>query len=301
MPAPATLGKLCTSLDQMQVGDYIKCVYEAPSENVAGDFSHLGDIEPKYQITSTVNITDESGAVVYEDDGVTPKTKQVTTEVAYPELPVTPGTTAKGFFYLIKVDKGLLVADRMVQQQISWEALNKKNYIYGGSSFADAAGGDVRIRLLSMKEFDEYLLNGDLNGSRTATAIILWHGTARTRIDSIHDRVSNVTHSYSDIMEWIEDNSTHNSRHTFMLGNNVVYLYCRLWTYDGGGRNSETTYSISSREYTAKNSVVTTINDDRTWIYDGVSRHLYTNYYRYSAFRPSLTFLDNPNSINQYF
>lgn len=118
MAAPVTLGKLCSNTSDMEIGDYIKCVYEAPTANVPGYFSQLGTIDPTKHVVTTT-ITDGGEPVVTEE------------EVAYTELPTTPGTTASGFFYLLKADYGLLMADRMVQQQISWASLNTFNYIYG--------------------------------------------------------------------------------------------------------------------------------------------------------------------------
>ena len=118
MAAPVTLGKLCSNTSDMEIGDYIKCVYEAPTANVPGYFSQLGTIDPTKHVVTTT-ITDGGEPVVTEE------------EVAYTELPTTPGTTASGFFYLLKADYGLLMADRMIQQQISWASLNTFNYIYG--------------------------------------------------------------------------------------------------------------------------------------------------------------------------
>ena len=118
MAAPVTLGKLCSNTSDMEIGDYIKCVYEAPTANVPGYFSQLGTIDPTRHVVTTT-ITDGGEPVVTEE------------EEAYTELPTTPGTTASGFFYLLKADYGLLMADRMIQQQISWARLNTFNYIYG--------------------------------------------------------------------------------------------------------------------------------------------------------------------------
>ncbi len=118
MAAPVTLGKLCSNTSDMEIGDYIKCVYEAPTANVPGYFSQLGTIDPTRHVVATT-ITDGGEPVVTDE------------EEAYTELPTTPGTTASGFFYLLKADYGLLMADRMIQQQISWASLNTFNYIYG--------------------------------------------------------------------------------------------------------------------------------------------------------------------------
>lgn len=118
MAAPATLGKQCYSTSEMEIGDFIQCVYECTELNVAGYFSQLGVKDPKFHRKTITRIDGGSPTTVEED-------------IDYEELPTTPATTGRGYFYLLKADYGLLIADRMVQQQISWEALNKRNYIYG--------------------------------------------------------------------------------------------------------------------------------------------------------------------------
>lgn len=134
MGAPATQGRLCTQLSDMEIGDYIRCTYTAPAANAAGEFSDLG--------------------------GNVAETK---------ELPTIPGITANGYFYYLKVDKGLLIADRMVQVKVSAQALDKKNYLLG------AGNGDKLIRSLSQNEWTKYLTNGDLNGCITKQDANVWH------------------------------------------------------------------------------------------------------------------------------
>lgn len=127
MGTPSTLGKLCTSTNQMEVDDYIKCVYVADTANTAGEFYLLGENNPKYIKLTTKTTTDSTTnetTTMIENGGL----------VDFPELPSMPTTTACGFFYFVKAEKGLLIADRAIQYQISWEALNKKDYIYGGVS-----------------------------------------------------------------------------------------------------------------------------------------------------------------------
>ena len=124
MGAPATAGKYVSGLSGMAIDDYIKCVYEAPYSNVAGYFSQLGNKQPWTELHTRINGGEEV---------VTKEILTGETEPGYKELPTTPSSeNISGYFYLIKVDYGMLIADRMVQQAISWESLNKKNYIYGG-------------------------------------------------------------------------------------------------------------------------------------------------------------------------
>lgn len=87
-----------TSLDSMQVGDMIACQYNARSTNAAGNFANLGQAITKFIPQSGITI---------------------------------PSSTTGNGFYFIKVAKGLLVADRIVQTGISWDSLNADGYIEG--------------------------------------------------------------------------------------------------------------------------------------------------------------------------
>jgi hypothetical protein len=92
MPAPATTGQLRTSIQDMQIGDYI-----ASGVTYQLSFRDLG-------ISSIGN-----------------------------EVPLTGLTSQSGvyYFYFIKVAKGLLIADRVIKNSISWDGLNSKKAIQG--------------------------------------------------------------------------------------------------------------------------------------------------------------------------
>ena len=62
-------------------------------------------------------------------------------------------TTKSGFFYFIKVDNGLLIADRAIKI-ISKQTLNQKNYLKGN-----------RYRALNLDEWKKYIITSDLNGA----------------------------------------------------------------------------------------------------------------------------------------
>lgn len=94
MSAPTGL-TIKNNLNDMQIGDCIPCRYTAIS-GVAGYFSELG--------TCTAA-----------------------------EIPLTGTPTPDGLFYAIKVDKGTLIADRVIQTSISWDMLNKAKFIEGGT------------------------------------------------------------------------------------------------------------------------------------------------------------------------
>lgn len=108
MPVPATNGSFRTNINEMEVGDYIACKYTATTSGIAGFFSDLG----APLATAQAN-----------------------------EIPVAGTATPNGYFYLLKADEGLLIADRNVQYSISWDTLNAYRY----------AEGDVPITSLTTK------------------------------------------------------------------------------------------------------------------------------------------------------
>lgn len=88
--------KLCSTLAEMEIGDIIPCVYIASSGD-AGSFSQLG--------TTTTN--------------------------AFIPLTTTAPAAPGGRFNFIKVDKGLCIADRVLQTNVSWNTLNAAGYVDG--------------------------------------------------------------------------------------------------------------------------------------------------------------------------
>ena len=84
-----------TTIEDMEIGDCIPCRYKAPVSGAVGEFSELG--------TCTASEIPKEGNVATPD----------------------------GKFYFIKVDKGLLIADRVVQTNVSWQTLNNAGLIDG--------------------------------------------------------------------------------------------------------------------------------------------------------------------------
>lgn len=78
----------------MAVGDCIPCRYTATTSGSAGYFSELG--------TCTAT-----------------------------EIPIAGTATPDGLFYFVKTAKGTLVADRIIQTNISWDTLNAAKFIEG--------------------------------------------------------------------------------------------------------------------------------------------------------------------------
>jgi hypothetical protein len=116
MANPATLGKKVSSIIGAHPGDFIPCRYTALTSGVAGTFSELGTCSAA-------------------------------------EIPLTGTPTPDGLFNYIMSDKGLWIADRVIQTSISWDVLNAAKLIEGvtqdvniirslsgGNSYSDACG-----------------------------------------------------------------------------------------------------------------------------------------------------------------
>jgi hypothetical protein len=145
MPAPATTGQLRTNISDMEIGDYISCSVARGSTIALTTIYNLGKGHP-------------SG-----------------------EIPLTGlGTTAGigGMFYFVKVDKGLLIADRVVINTVSWDQLNSSKWVEGvnfesigkirslsgGVSYADGNGNRSNTELgfggwPTTNEWDSYVIN----------------------------------------------------------------------------------------------------------------------------------------------
>lgn len=96
------------ALTDLNIGDAIVCQYDAQA-NTAGIFSNLG--------TASGRFISQSGTSAD-----------------------APSGSAGNLFYFIKTAKGVLVADRVIQTSISWDALNAAKYIFGSSGITSNIG-----------------------------------------------------------------------------------------------------------------------------------------------------------------
>lgn len=149
------------NLEEMEIGDTIPCEYTAPTSGQVGTFQNLG---------------------------------AATKDLNSPESSATPD----GSFYFIKVDKGLLIADRVVQHSISWDSLNEVKMIEGepwlydgtntglirsltgGVAYLDSSGGlattDQGLGAYPpINEWDKYIVKSDLGGKITPGDDNVWH------------------------------------------------------------------------------------------------------------------------------
>ena len=93
MPMPATVGQLRTKVSEMEIGDYIRFTFDY------GDW--IKSFIPTDDYSIECNVVGES---------------------------LTSGHRR---LYLVKVAKGLLVADRVVRHSLSWDSINGFKYIQG--------------------------------------------------------------------------------------------------------------------------------------------------------------------------
>jgi hypothetical protein len=186
MGAPASNGKLCTNLSDMNIGDYIKCEYVASTAGTAGTFQNLGN-------------------------------------VTLSELPTACATTANGYFYFIKAKKGLLIADRRLQNGICGQAINKIGYLTG--IMKTLSNTNVLIRTLSRNEFIKYISNNDLNGNAIKADANVWHGLAGT--------ATNILQAVPD-GEICQDRSGSNIRLQYFLDGTWVSSSVGAYYYNSG-------------------------------------------------------------------
>ena len=235
MTTPASNGKLCTRLEDMCVGDYIRCEYIAEKENVAGIFQNLGK-------ESSLNEIPFAG-------------KSMRTEYNI-------SSVSNGYFYFIKVDKGLLVADRQVQANISATAINNASYL-NGKNIPNLG----LIRCLSRGEFLRYISNSSLENNIIPADYNVWHGAIDKNGNS-----SEWAYPYAEINQDKKDDSVATSLFLsgLMDGVGVHYIMptwgCQMPLYVPAYVN----------------------NEKSTMSWGSIVRHI--------CFRPALEFIDNDKS-----
>lgn len=146
MPVPATTGQLRTTISSMQIGDYIAL-------KIRPDGTH--------EFGGSTN--------------------------GFTETPITgtSGSLLSTYIYMIKVDMGLLIGDRVRSVQVNWETINSQKMIQGlpfnngifrsltgGVAYADMNGNYTQTASTTdygmyptNNEFDKYIRNSNLNGT----------------------------------------------------------------------------------------------------------------------------------------
>jgi hypothetical protein len=208
-----------SDINSMQIGDCIPCRYTASTSGSAGYFSEIG--------TCIAN-----------------------------EIPVAGTATPNGLFYFIKVKKGKLIADRVIQTGINWDTLNAAKYIEGTNIknnitpilTSNISNSDFLVNCSSVwstngayeayKAFDNYTnsywsptgLTGWLQCKFVTQARIV----TRYRIDSIssYSPKSWTFEGSNDGTNWtILDNVVNNSTFDVLIKdiyNNIKYNYYKI-------------------------------------------------------------------------
>ncbi len=140
-----------TNVANLEVGKRIRCHYQSSIANTIGSFSGLGEQTSVF-------------------------------------LPPSGSATPNGDFYFIMVEnwngRKLLVADRNIQNAISWDVINANGMVGGLSvSFAGPKEAATLIRLLTGginasdkdNEWDKYIVNSTLNGKVNAGDNHVWN------------------------------------------------------------------------------------------------------------------------------
>lgn len=137
---PALLGlTIKTDINSLLVGERIPCRYTALTSGASGYFSELG--------TCTAA-----------------------------EIPLTGSATPNGLFYFIKTDKGTLIADRVIQINISWDILNAAKYIEGDRNSASPTSLLLHMNdILFKEELNHTIIN---NAVSLSTSTYMFNSSA---------------------------------------------------------------------------------------------------------------------------
>ncbi|EJW16783.1 hypothetical protein M5X00_18030 [Paenibacillus alvei] len=146
----------------------------------------------------------ENGSPFEFTGGVSPWVGTGSNFMAIPEIDYSGAeiNSARGIFYFIKVDEGLLIADRVIKTIISYNELKgtkDNNYIQGKAMTLNGVYGYMRcltggVGLINEKgsiendpskailgaypidnEYDKYIVNSNLNGTIKANDHDVWH------------------------------------------------------------------------------------------------------------------------------
>lgn len=177
----------------------------------------------------------------------------------------------------------------MVQTNISAQALNRKNYLYGGTR------GKSVFRCLSQSEWTKYLTNGDCAGCITKQDNNVWHSVNGNVVQYTYNigiaPQSNITISqYVEILQNVKSSTVRIA--LFLSGraydaNNLVYYYSYIGKTDR-----------VSHQYLPIYVDVSGTNIKYTSVKFNSQVNYYNNYF---SFRPAMEYIDNPHSKNIWY
>lgn len=219
MAEPATKGKLCSSIGEMKIGDYIQVYWIAPSVYAYGKGGKL-EIPTAAVALDAVNKS----------------------HLNY-------------YLNLIKVDRGLLISDRIWYHTVSWDSLNTATLIEGvqtnigdrdgvlrslsgGVAWADENGSSSLIYMdhgiwLKNNEWDKYIVNFPVN--------MIQEGKT---IDDIFNADRSSGKPYT-ICQNTPVNGLRNRENTSDMGVNVRRI-CRAWSRTVDDNITPVMYTIAT-------------------------------------------------------
>jgi hypothetical protein len=239
MATPQTNGVLRTTLESMNIGDYTKCeINKLGSGPIVFTSSFLGNLSTDNNELSTIPLYNAGSSIT------------------------------RMFFYLIKVDTGLLIADRIILANISAQILNGMD-LFLGKKLSD----NCMLRCLSRAEFLKYISNSDLNGNIIKADANVWHGLAGTGANST---------SLAFGSRYPEINQDR-------IGSNI-----KTSLYMNGS-----TYSAAAHAFMGGSALIPLVSGFAVATF-GLSNGVST-LSQYLAFRPALEYVDNNKSTNLYY
>ncbi|UAT29924.1 hypothetical protein K7T73_15355 [Bacillus badius] len=219
MPVPATTGQLRTRIQDMQMGDYIACK------------------------ASTGAILNNNAKQVAYSIGTS-----VTSEIPLTGMDSTVG--ANGYYYFIKVDKGLLIADRVIFQNVSWDKLNSLQLIEGYTTAIDGSSYDLGVPgvIRSLGGGNSYAsatgtsqtTNADLGAWPVDNEWDKYIINFSTKLIQSGKTLNDVFHIASDVNTWCQDTTLNGVMNVTHTGNRRM-TRSNPSNNNGGIGNIETT------------------------------------------------------------
>jgi hypothetical protein len=172
MPVPATNGQEKMSIADMQVGDYIAMYYDSTLP-----------VGQRYLVGNN----------------------------GKPEMPTDGHSDSSfGYWFFIKVDKGLLIADRNIQHSIAWGSLNSEKLIQGQPNVIDGINGIIRCLSGGVAFADTFGNISGVNYSLGAYPVDNeWDKYIVNKIYGFGGKGDDNVWHWSKIASWVRDSSSY--------------------------------------------------------------------------------------------
>lgn len=142
----------------------------------------------------------------------------------------------------------------------------------------------IAIRLLSLNEYNKYIVNGTADGSITKNNINVWHYGLFIVIS--YNNVEVYYHGTQNMFYECTNNNTSSQANIF-FNDRRSNLYLRIW--DAGARSAQDIY------YTTPSLINKNFSSALTY------NQKYCGFIEYSSFRPAFMIKDNNKSNNIFY